>query len=644
MLNSFLSSLITAACLGVAGFVLSYFLTRCLLVLLPRWGMIDQPDYQRHIHTRAVPRGGGIGMIVAFIVVGLVFFGYATQRSSGDFPNILKLLAPLVILVPLGVVDDKYGLSAKTKFLFQIVAAILAWSLGFRLNNCFALSLPRWLGFIITLIWIVGFINAFNMIDGVDGLAAGVGTISAVCIAVVAFSKGEYAFATMLITFVGALLGFLCFNWNPAQVFMGDSGSMFIGYVLAASGLFLNARLTTVASIGVPLLACGIPLLDILLAVWRRVLGTPHVNPITADLQHHAASPCEDIFAEEPLKGNFGSRCLQLLKRLGQADQRHLHHRLMMYYRKNQRKTVASIYLLAIAMGAIGILCCFLPGRNLLLALVIILGTFSFIINRLAVIELWRTTELAYQGFQSAQAGVKITYVLNPLVDLIVIGTAYYVVAGDTTLRFADLLRYLGILMAVLFLTRSYRVFWNFVVSDDYFRLICVLVLGFVLAWTSDFIIAPMSEAIPRLHLYSAALAICVILLERLGIHFLRNSVARRASASELNDTSKTRTLLYGVTPMTRFYRNRLFSNIEMAGSEQLVGVIAQESGYLHSYCFGMKVLGTKEDLERIVQEKNINKLVLTIDLLPTERLELQDFCREHSLQFTEFGCHETTI
>ena len=607
--------------------------------------MIDQPDYQRHIHTHAVPRGGGIGMILSFIVVVLFFFGYATDRSSGFFPNILKLFAPLVILVPLGVVDDKFGLSARIKFLFQIASAILAWSLGFRLNNFFALSFPSWLSFIFTLFWIVGFINAFNMIDGVDGLASGVGAISAVCMAVVAFSRGEYAFAAILAAFVGALLGFLCFNWNPAKVFMGDSGSMFIGYVLAVSGLFLNARLATVASIGVPLLACGIPLLDIVLAVWRRLLGTPHVNPITADLPEGAEHRQADPFVEdEPLEGNFVSRCLQLLRRLGQADQRHLHHRLMMYYRKNQRKTVGSIYLLAIGMGVVGIICCFLPGRNLILALVIILGTFSFIINRLAVIELWRTTELAYQNFQSAKVGVKITYVFNPLADIIVILTAYYLVAGETTLRFADILRYLGIILATLFLTRSYRVFWNFVVSDDYFRLICKLLIGFMAARLSDFVIQPVSGAIPHLHLYAAGLSVSAILLERLGIHFLRNSAARRFSASGLSDTETTRTVLYGVTPMTRFYRNRLFSDIEAAGTERLVGIIAQESGYLHSYCFGLKVLGIKEDLERVVEENHINKIVLTIPLPPQERLDLKAFCQDKNLQLTEFACQEAII
>ena len=624
---------------------LSMALTRLLIWLLPRWGMIDKPDFKRHIHTKAVPRGGGIGMIAAFIIVVLGFFGYVTQAGNGLFSNILNLLAPLIILVPLGIIDDKIGLSAKTKFFFQIAAAILAWFLGFRLDGFFAISLPNWLGFIATIIWIVGFINAFNMIDGVDGLASGVGTISAICMAVVAFSQKEYAFAAMLMIFIGALLGFLRYNWHPAKVFMGDSGSMFIGYALAVSGLFLNARLASVASIGVPLLACGIPLLDIILAVWRRLLGTPHVNPITADLslQTHQSQEKKDI-TEEPLKGNLFSRFLQLLKRLGQADQRHLHHRLMMYYHKNQRKTVLSIYLLATGMGAIGILCCFLPGHNLLLSLVIILGTFSFIINRLAVIELWRTTELAYHNFQSAQAGVKITYVLNPLVDLFVIVASYYFVAWPSSLRFADLLRYLGILLCTLLITRSYRVFWNYVVSDDYFQLICVLFLGFALARISDFIITPQSIVIPRLHLYAAGLAVSVILLERLGIHFLRNSVARRSSASRLNDTSKIHTLIYGVSPITRFYRNHLFNNIEAAGSEQLVGIIAQTSDYLHSYCFGMKVLGTREDLKRIIDEKHINKLVLTIPLSLQERQTLQSFCQKKKLSLTEFSCQETSV
>jgi len=651
VLTSLLPTLGIANTLGLSAFVLAYLLTYWSLTLLPRWGMVDQPDYQRHIHTRAVPRGGGIGMIVAFITVTLAFFGLAPLPSDTAFHAILKLLVPMAILLPLGILDDKFGLSPKTKFLFQTAAAILAWTLGFRLDNLFGATLPPWSSFILTVVWVVGFINAFNMIDGVDGLASGVGAISAVCMAVVAFSKGEYAFAVLLVTFIGALLGFLRLNWHPAKIFMGDSGSMFIGYVLAVSGLFLNARLTTVASIGVPLLACGIPLLDIVLAVWRRLLGTPHDNPITADLPQHADPHATAAAAESspemvvaPLTGNFATRCLQLLTRLGQADQRHLHHRLMLYYRKNQRKTVASIYLLATAMGAVGMLCCFLPGRNLLLALVIILGTFSFIINRLAVVELWRTTELAYQNFQSAQAGVKITYVLNPLVDLAAIAAAYCIVAGPATLHVADLLRYLGVLMVTLLATRSYRVFWNFVVSDDYFRLIWTLFLGFALARLSDFLIPPHGALPPHLHLYAAGLAVSAILLERLGIHYLRNSAARRTSTSALNDTGKIRTALYGITPMTRFYRNRLLSNLDAAGAEQLVGIIAQEPGYLHSQCFGMKVLGMADDLERIVRETHVNKLVLTIALPPEKQLAIHAFCVEKNLRLTEFGCHENII
>ena len=202
MLTSLLPTLGIANTLGLSAFVLAYLLTYWSLTLLPRWGMVDQPDYQRHIHTRAVPRGGGIGMIVAFITVTLAFFGLAPLPSDTAFHAILKLLVPMAILLPLGILDDKFGLSPKTKFLFQTAAAILAWTLGFRLDNLFGATLPPWSSFILTVVWVVGFINAFNMIDGVDGLASGVGAISAVCMAVVAFSKGEYAFAVLLVTFM----------------------------------------------------------------------------------------------------------------------------------------------------------------------------------------------------------------------------------------------------------------------------------------------------------------------------------------------------------------------------------------------------------------------------------------------------------
>ena len=632
MLHTLHQAMTTSFVLALVTAVLSLLLTKCLLRLLPNWGMVDKPDFKRHIHHVAVPRGGGLAIILSFTIVALVFFGWVMRENEEVFKECLRFLAPCAILVPLGICDDRFGLLARTKFLFQILAAALAWWLGFRLELFFGLVLPEWSCLILTILWIVGFINAFNMIDGVDGLAAGVGIISAVCMGFIAFSKGHFGFAAVLLTFSGSALGFLYYNWHPAKVFMGDTGSMFIGYVLAVSGLMLNARLASVSSIGIPLLACGIPVIDMLCAVWRRLLGAP--PPAGGDAFPPAIG---DAGQASPNLG-FAGRLVRIAGRLGTADQKHLHHRLLTYFNRNQRKTVWSIYLLALGMGGAGILCCFFPENKVTFTLVILLCTFGYIINRLAFIELWQTTELAYHDFQSARAGVVISYFLNPLSDLLIIVFAYFVAAQHKHLVTAELLRYVGILMAVLLTSRSYRVFWNFSVSDDYFRLIRTLFYGFILARASD-VFLPWHH-VTRLHSYAACVAISLIMLERLGLHFLRNWQATRFSTTSLNNApNRTRTLLYGVSPLTRFYRNRLLSSIEKAGDEELVGIIAIERRFLHSYCFGLKVMGTIDDLGRIVALRHINKIVIT-KLPPEEELErLKAFCQKNNLNLQQFTC-----
>ena len=617
----------TGFALALLTAVLSLLLTRCLLWLLPRWGMVDKPDFKRHIHQVAIPRGGGLAIIISFAIVVFLFFWCVMHENAELFRESMRFLAPCAILLPLGMCDDKFGLSAKTKFAFQILAAVFAWWLGFRLAVFFGLTLPPWVCLILTILWIVGFINAFNMIDGVDGLAAGVGIISAVCMGFISLSKGYFDFSTLLLIFSGASLGFLYYNWHPAKVFMGDTGSMFIGYLLAVAGLKLNAHLASVSSIGIPLLACGIPVLDMFCAVWRRLLGNQN-----AENNEEGAS--------ETQKTSFMSRILHLAQRLGTADQKHLHHRLLNYFNRNQRKTVWTIYLLAIGMGCAGILCCVFPENKVAFMLLILLCTFGYSINRLAFIELWQTTELAYHDFQSARTGVIISYFINPLADLSFIVFAYIFASQHRHLATEELLRYVGILMAVLLTSRSYRVFWNFAVSDDYFRLIRTLFYGFILARGSDVLLP--SHHVTRLHSYAACVAVILIVLERLGLHYLRNWQSQRFSSTTLdkdNSSHKIRTLLYGVSPLTRFYRNRLLSDIEKAGNEELVGIIAIERRFLHSYCFGLKVVGTIDDLGRIVTLRHINKIVVT-KLPPMDELErLKSFCQKNNLELQQFTC-----
>ncbi len=629
------STLMGLATLACATIALSMVLTRLMLWLLPRWGMMDKPDFKRHIHKRAVPRGGGLGMLLAFTGVSTAFFGLLC-RGCGNAPaEMQRLLVPLVILLPLGLVDDRFGLSARTKFIFQMLAALLAWWLGFRMNSCFGAHFPSWLGCLVTVFWIVAFINAFNMIDGVDGLASGIGFISAVCLAITAFVNKHSYLGMLLVIFGSSLLGFLYYNWHPARLFMGDTGSMFIGYILAVSGLCISARAISVASIGIPLLACGLPVLDIFLAVWRRIVGTPPSSLNTAEEEQEPA----DAAAQSSLLG----RLVSLAGRLGTADQSHIHHRLLRHFHNNQRKTIYSLYALALGMGIVGIVCSFLPNRNLLLALVVIIGTFSFIINRLAFIELWNTTETLYHGFQSAHTGLLFSYVINPIWDLVCILAAYHVAARGYPLGAFTMLRYAGILMIVLCCSRPYRVFWNFAASDDYYHLGCALLFGFLLARGSDLFFR--ISHINRIHSYAAGVAITLILMERLFLHYFRNAQIRRHANVSLADGAKpVLTLIVGVTPMARLYRNLLASDMERAAREEIVGIVALDRHFVHSYCYGMRVLGYMDDLEYIVEHYKIGKIVVTRNLSETEIQLLRGNCRKFKAILTSFSCQETTM
>jgi len=651
MFETLYQTLIMALCLGGVALLVSMLLTKALLKLLPKWGLVDKPDFKRHIHTVAVPRGGGLAIIVAFVAVILSAFSvFSFQNAPSIFQEILKFLAPLAILVPVGIIDDKRGLRPKTKLLFQIVSAVIAWYFGIRLQSLFGLHIHGWPCLLLTVLWIVAFINAFNMIDGVDGLASGIGIISAICMAIISLSFQRYVFATLLIVFAASLLGFLFYNCYPARLFMGDTGSMFIGYVLAVAGLKLNARLASVASIFIPILACGIPLLDIIFAVWRRIMGSPHrisdkftiaQEPATeagGDVpEDQAAASEEGPYAHENLPRRLG----RIAGRLGTADQSHIHHRLLQYFQRDQKKTVRNIYSIAMIMGIVAIVCSYCPKWNLALVLMLVLGTFAFIINRLAFIELWQTTEIVYHNFQTPHTGVVISYVLNPLADLLFIFLAYICSSHHTHLAFVFLVRYLCIIMIVLFFSRSYRVFWNFAVSDDYLRLIATLLFGFFLAWNSDFLIG--SPNIPSVHSFAATIAIAFILMERLGIHYFRNAQASH-SAKEASETIQHRDLLLGVSPLTRFYRNLLMSDMERAASEKIIGLVVFNKTFLHSYCFGMKVLGDAEHLAEIARETKATKVVLTKTLAPEDVDALKQLCQEHHLEFYEFSYSEKKL
>ena len=275
--------LITVLIAIVAAGAVSFSLTPLVKHFAERWGFVDVPKDNRRMHDHPIPTIGGLAIFAGFLLVSLLMCGISRP--------LLGMMGGALLLVVLGMVDDKYDLNARLKFVVQILAAVLPVSqgcvirfianpipLGPDILNLGVLSVP------VTVIWIVALTNAVNFIDGLDGLSVGVCSISSLSMAVIALSVGQFSEALLLGALLGACIGFLPYNLNPAKIFMGDTGATFLGFVLgcmSVSGLF---KLYSVISFVVPVLVLGVPIFDITFAFFRRIWH--HVSPMHPDRSH----------------------------------------------------------------------------------------------------------------------------------------------------------------------------------------------------------------------------------------------------------------------------------------------------------------------------------------------------------------------
>lgn len=299
-----------AAALGLS-FLVALILTPVVRSLAVKMGAIDIPKDNRRMHNHPIPQMGGLAIFFGFIFSVLIFVPLSDQ--------IRGMLLGAVIIVILGIFDDIKALQARFKLVVQIIAALIAAFSGNLIEyianpNIFS-SNPYWqfgwLAYPITIIWIVGMTNAVNLIDGLDGLACGVSSISSLTLLIIALLVGEPDVALLVAAVAGGCLGFLPYNMNPAKIFMGDTGSTFLGYVLAVISIQGLFKWYTLISFVVPFLLFGLPIFDTCFAMIRRIA--------------HGQSPM-------------------------QADRSHVHHRLIdMGF--SQKQAVAVLYVITAILG-----------------------------------------------------------------------------------------------------------------------------------------------------------------------------------------------------------------------------------------------------------------------------------------------------
>jgi UDP-GlcNAc:undecaprenyl-phosphate GlcNAc-1-phosphate transferase len=261
-----------------------------------RWGLVDAPDPRKQ-HTTPMVRLGGVGIVVAFsLALGLtwVFGGFADLAPDKD-QLIWTTLAGALCFFLIGLADDLFALPPLPRLGGQLAIAMVVWNEGVRIGSIelpmgwlggsdFQLPLPDWLSLLATLIWLVGITNAINWLDGLDGLAAGVSGIAAIGLLSVSFSLHQPAAGLLAAALAGSCLGFLRHNFNPARIFMGDGGSYFLGFALAAISIVGPAKGLTSVSLLLPLLILSLPLADMSAVIMGR-LSEGH-SPFYPDRRH----------------------------------------------------------------------------------------------------------------------------------------------------------------------------------------------------------------------------------------------------------------------------------------------------------------------------------------------------------------------
>jgi UDP-GlcNAc:undecaprenyl-phosphate GlcNAc-1-phosphate transferase len=259
------------------------------------FGIVDQPDQQRKTHSFPIPRIGGVAIFAAVNgAYGLLLIGRLSSGAivSADLPLVLRLLPALTIVFSIGIIDDIISVRPWIRLAVETLAATFAWIGGLHITAIAGYSFSGVVAsFIFTVLWIVTCTNAINLIDGVDGLAAGVSLFAAVTMLIAALLDHNFPMALAVVPLAGALLGFLRFNFFPASIFLGDCGSLTLGFLLGCFGALWAEKSTTLLGLTAPLMVLAVPLLDVGLAVVRRLLrGQPIFVADNAHIHHKLLS------------------------------------------------------------------------------------------------------------------------------------------------------------------------------------------------------------------------------------------------------------------------------------------------------------------------------------------------------------------
>ncbi len=575
----------------LVGLLVALLATRAWGPLAPRLGFVDRPG-SRKLQKNPIPTAGGLGVILGVHAACLTLLlfpwrPFAGQITFGWWGRFAGLSACIVCL---GLLDDRKTLAPVSKLLGQIAISALAYFLGIRLQNVLGAAMPAWVDFVLTVAWFLVWMNAFNLIDGIDGLATGIALIAGIGLAISLHFRKAPGDVLVLLGFMGACAGFLRYNFYPARVFLGDTGSLFLGFTLAMLAITTHSKGTVVTAIGMPLLAAGIPLFDSLLAIWRRTIRGMLVSD-TAD----------------------GG----ILKIVKQADAEHLHHR-MLKGGLGQRQVALLLYAGTVGLVALGLAASLFRDRALgILALGFMAGAYV-VVRHLAWIELRETGEAVMQGIAKPvrRNMAMLFYVLFDLLALtgmlLLTETLVGIVVTGAVpawrwlwLQYAPLDVVLPFVMLVLF--RAYSRVWYLARISEFLLAGLALVLGYFCAFALRVIGGDRTDLVLLVVRYwmLVGLAAPIILGVRAARRILLDSAHWALGSLRAHKPgAHTDALICGAGwPVALFFRH--FADIENSGKQTIRfrGILDPDTALRGHYVHGIRVLGEPRDLPKLLQE-----------------------------------------
>lgn len=587
--------------------ILTLFLVPLVRRLNIKLGMIDKPD-PRRINKVPIPRGGGLALIAGVLVsysIFVLFFGKDPFYAKNISENIYWKYAVLSLSIgALGFVDDCFGMKPKVKLSGQIAVAVLTWwwgDLGFhRLWS----SIPAALDCFITVFWIVGAVNAFNLIDGLDGLASGLAFIATLGMAGALFLAHSPASSLYYFAFAGGLLGFLRYNYNPASIFLGDCGSMFIGYTIAFLPLVSQAENSFLVSIGVPLLAMGVPVFDTFLAIVRR------------SLRHL-------IRRRDSSESGNGE--------VMTADADHVHHRILRSVDLNQRKAAWILYIVAILLVLLGLSGVVFKSRAAGLWLLGFLFAAVVVVKDMARIEIFDFGRLINsvardEGAVPSRLKSRLSVPFYLVADIALLIAAFFICAwalkinvGRIMLRVGMPIRVISIFIPLV-LFKTYQTVWSRAMASNFAKLFFACIVGGVVGSAAIYYSPAYNYQLKAMTvMYPLVSFVALSLLRNLRM-IIRDSFYNLDCSRLRKNGAASRILVYGSGLRYRAFRRELVRTAS-ENDRIIVGIVDDNLLLRGQYIGGVKIYGPLNMLEAIIEKTKADALVIACDLSP-ERLD----------------------